>query len=136
VARLHPYENVFFNALAGPRETLNARYETDYYFSSYREAARWINETQARSEKPLQVLVAGLNFYAPVFLHHVNAKSVTTMAGIGDMTAYPLPPEYDYYVATVRYGQWRNFPSAPIVHRIERDGIVLTVIRAQPDAQP
>jgi hypothetical protein len=42
------------------------------------------------------------------------------------------PPEYDYYVATVRYRQWQNFPSAPIVHRIERDGIVLTVIRAQP----
>lgn len=136
MARLHPYENVFFNALAGPRETLNVRYETDYYFSSYREAARWINETQSQAEKPLRVLVAGLNFYAPVFLHHVNSKTVTTMAGIGDMTAYPLPPEYDYYVATVRYGQWKNFPSAPIVHRIERDGMVLTVIRAQPGGQP
>ena len=132
MARLHPYENVFFNALAGPRETLNERYETDYWFSSYREAARWINETQARSERPLHVLVAGLNFYAPVFLHHVNIKSVTTMAGIGDMAGYPLPPEYDFYVATARYRQWKNFPGAPIVHRIERDGIVLTVIRAQP----
>lgn len=132
MARLHPYETVFFNTLAGPRETLNERFETDYWFSSYREAARWINETQSRSEQPLRVLVAGLNFYSPVFLHHVNSKTVTTMAGIGDMTGYPLPPEYDFYVATARYRQWQNFPGAPIVQRIERDGIVLTVIRAQP----
>ena len=130
--RLHPYENVFFNMLAGPKATLNARYETDYWFSSYREAAHWINEKQSGSDRPLHVLVAGLNFYAPVFLHYVNAKSVTTMAGIGDLTGWPLEAQYDYYVATERYGQTLNFSNAPIVHVIARDGIVLTVIRAQP----
>jgi hypothetical protein len=135
MVRLHPYENVFYNVLAGSKATLNQRYETDYWFSSYREAAQWVNATQARSGQPLRVLVAGLNFYAPVFLHYVNSKTQTTLAGIGDMAGYPLPPEYDYYVGTVNYFQWLNFPNAPIVHRIERDGITLAIIRANPQRQ-
>jgi len=38
MVRLHPYENVYFNFLAGPKATLHERYETDYWASSYREA--------------------------------------------------------------------------------------------------
>ena len=40
-----------------------------------------------------------------------------------------LPGDADYYVATYRYGQAKNFPDAPIIHRIGRDGATFTVIR-------
>lgn len=133
--RLHPYENVYYNFLAGPKRTLDTHYETDYWFSSYRAAAEWINKQQAQSKRPLRVLVAGLHFYSPVFTHYVNSKTQTTLAGIGDMTKFLLPTNYDYYVATSRYDQLANFSDAPIVHRIARDGITLTVIRANPQNQ-
>jgi hypothetical protein len=132
MARLHPYENVYFNCAAGSRATLPARYETDYWFSSYREAAGWINTAQAQSPRPLRVLVAALYFYQPVFTHYVGTNTTVVCAGIGDFSNNPLPPEYDYYVATVRYGQWLNFSNNPVVYRIAPGGVTVTVIRGHP----
>jgi hypothetical protein len=40
-ARLHPYEYVYYNSLAG---NVADRYETDYWATSFREAANYINK--------------------------------------------------------------------------------------------
>jgi len=39
--RLHPYEYVYYNSLA---ENVSGRYETDYWATSFREAANYINQ--------------------------------------------------------------------------------------------
>jgi hypothetical protein len=39
--RLHPYEYVYYNSLAGE---ISGRYETDYWGTSFREAANYLNE--------------------------------------------------------------------------------------------
>jgi len=130
-ARLHPYENVYFNWLAGPKATLSEHFETDYWFSSYREAAGWINEAQGRSDRPLRVLVAGVHFYEPVFTHYAGKKTTVVMAGIADFSKGELAPDYDYYVGTERYGQWLNFSNDPVVYQIAPGGVTLAVIRGQ-----
>jgi hypothetical protein len=40
-----------------------------------------------------------------------------------------LPRGYDYYLATTRYFGDKNFPKAPIVHRIGREGATFAVIK-------
>ena len=127
--RLHPYQNVYYNFLAGPRATLHERYETDYWVSSYRSAASWINTVQSRQSRPLCVLVAASEFSFPAFTHFLNPKTTAVCAGTKNYSDASLAPGVDYYVATVRYGQWQNFPAAPVAQRIERDGVLLTVIR-------
>jgi hypothetical protein len=131
MARLHPYENVYFNWLAGPKATLSEHFETDYWFSSYREAAGWINAAQGRSDRPLRVLVAGVHFYEPVFTHYAGKKTTVVMAGIADFSKGELAPDYDYYVGTERYGQWLNFSNDPVVYQIAPGGVTLAVIRGQ-----
>jgi hypothetical protein len=42
-----------------------------------------------------------------------------------------LPEEFDYYVATTRYGLDRNFPDAPVAHRVGREGATFTLIRGK-----
>jgi hypothetical protein len=43
MARLHPYEYVYFNRLvAGGLSGAAGRYETDYYLASYREGVEWV----------------------------------------------------------------------------------------------
>jgi hypothetical protein len=43
MARLHPYQYVYFNRLvAGGLEGADGRFETDYWGTSYREAAEWV----------------------------------------------------------------------------------------------
>ncbi len=39
--RLHPYEYIYYNSLAG---NISGRYETDYWATSFRDAANYINE--------------------------------------------------------------------------------------------
>lgn len=130
--QMHPYESVFFNRLAGSRITLPSRYEIDYWLSSYREAALWLNGIQEKSSKPLSVAVASSDDSAlPCLTHYLAPGIRVTRITFADYTHFQLPPEIDYYVATSRLDQWRNFPINPAVHVIERDGILLTVIRGK-----
>ena len=132
MVRLHPYEIVYYNFLAGPNATLHERYETDYWLSSYTQAAAWINKVQSQSDRPLRVLVVAGNFNYPVFTHSLNEKTEVTRAKIRDFSNDSLNPAFDYYVATERYSQWLNFSNTPIAYRIESDGILLSVIRGKP----
>jgi len=43
--RLHPYEYIYYNALAGSPPGVYSRFESDYWCTSYREAMRWVNAT-------------------------------------------------------------------------------------------
>jgi 4-amino-4-deoxy-L-arabinose transferase-like glycosyltransferase len=128
LVRLHPYQMTYFNALVGGVGESYRRYETDYWVSSYKEAAEWIN-ARTRHEAPIRVLVAANNRSQACFGHYLvpEVEMATTMEP--NLTG-ALPEKYDYYVATTRYGLHLNFPDSPIVHTIGREGAVFTVIRA------
>ena len=135
MVRLHPYQSSYYNWLAGSRTTLADRYETDYWLSSYREAAGWIKETQSHSDRPLCVALAGNDSCVTLFDHFLDPKTKVVLIPIGNWTRASLQPEVDYYVATARFGQWRNFPGLLVAHRIERDGILFSLILANPAAK-
>jgi len=135
MVQLHPYENVYYNFVAGPKATLHERYETDYWISSYREAAGWINGVQARSDRPLCVAVAANHFSANAFTHFLDPRVKAFDFVLDDFSTNQMPAVIDYYVATVRYNQWKNFASAPVAHRVERDGILLSIIRENPKSK-
>ncbi len=127
---LHPYQYAYYNFLAGNPATLHERFETDYWVTSYREAAAWVN-AHATGPGLTNVLLAANDFSRPAF-EHFAAPGLKVDAILGDFARLKSLEKYDYYVATVRYGQWRNFPEAPIVYRIQRDGILLCLIRKRP----
>ncbi len=129
IFRYHPYSLAYFNTLAGPRETLHARYETDYWVLSYREAAEWINARQRESERSLSVLTSANDLALPAFTTFIDAK-VRVADGRAVTNDAALPRQYDYYVSTVRYGLAQRYPASPVRHRMERDGVLFTVIRA------
>jgi hypothetical protein len=127
--RLHPYEMTYYNALADP-----ARFETDYWASSYREAALWLR-AHAPQRRTRVVVAAtrhsseGLTWYLPADRFEVIPMLERGVAGA-------LPPDIDYYVATTRYGLDRNFPATPEVHAIGRGGVVFAVIRGGRETAP
>ncbi|MFZ4599255.1 MAG: hypothetical protein ACOYNN_11470 [Terrimicrobiaceae bacterium] len=122
--RLHPYQYCYFNVFAGERATIHERFETDYWVTSYREAAQWING----SDSDPRVVLAANSFSIPAY-EHFASKETQLLQVMGDYRRSPWPDGADFYVATVRYGQFRNFESAPVVRKIERGGILLSVIR-------
>jgi len=125
---MHPYQMSYFNALAGERNTIHTRYETDYWVSSYKEGAEWINQRQAETQRPLQILVAANNLSSPSALRYLD-KRINAYVLFEKTKDARFPDIFDYYLSTVRYGLHRNFPEEAVAHVIRRNGILLSVIK-------
>ena len=103
--RLHPLENLYFNALAGSHPEL--RYEYDYWGLSTRQGLAWIIQHDARPRIRVRSNLGG---------------AITS--------AYLLPPAQrarlaivrenepaDYLFTTYRY-RWRPYPYGPPAHEL------------------
>jgi 4-amino-4-deoxy-L-arabinose transferase-like glycosyltransferase len=129
MVRLHPYQSSYFNALVGGVAGAAGRYETDYWISSYREAMLWINDRALEQPgRPLRVLIAA-NQWSITGAQAYAAPSVKLQRLTPQQAKGALPRGYDYYLATTRYFGDKNFPKAPIVHRIGREGATFAVIK-------
>jgi hypothetical protein len=118
-ARLHPYEYIYYNRFMGGEQGAFRRFEMDYWGTSYREAASYLNETAPANAT---VWVEG-----PTHLLQVYVRP--------DLKVYSTyeverADHYDFVVALSRFNlDLRSYPEAPVVHSIERDGALLTVIK-------
>jgi hypothetical protein len=124
ILRLHPYEYVYFNELAGGVRGAFRRYELDYWALSYREAAEYLDR-----EASQETVVAVVD---PVHVFQSYARH--------DLQVYPVeaagPPEGvtpEFVVMTTRSNQDLDiFPDAPIVFQVEVGGAILTVVKKVP----
>lgn len=135
LALWHPYQYVFHNLLAGDRPTLHERFETDYWMTSYREAAEHMNALQSRSDRPLG-LVIGANQYSVICFAYYADPRMKMKYGLGLSEDPQLPDGSDYLVTIPRYGMWRNFPEARVAHEIRRCGALMCTIKASGTAAP
>jgi hypothetical protein len=116
---LHPYEYIYYNRFIGGVHGVFRKYELDYWGTSYREAANYINATAPAN--------ASLWVDGPVHILQLYARP--------DLKIYstyeaPRADHYDLAVVTTRYNlDLESYPGARIVHVIERDGSLLTVIK-------
>ena len=116
--RLHPYEYIYYNRFIGGEQGALRKFELDYWGTSYREAAHWLN-----ANAPLNAAIwvdgpAHLLLYLRPDLKVYSAYEAERA------------DHYDYVVSTSRYNlDLTSYPDAKIVHAITRDGAVLTVIK-------
>jgi hypothetical protein len=131
LVRLHPYQTTYFNALVGGVAGAAGRYETDYWASSYKEAAEWINaHRKVDPGRPTSVLVGANPYSLPCAAYYLDSD--IHVAGFQARGAPgEIPPDVDYYVGATRFGLDRNFPETPVVERVGRLGATFSVIRAR-----
>ncbi len=130
MVRLHPYQNTYYNALTGGTKGAAGRFDTDYWLSSYREAALWLRGHACRG-RPTRVLVAA-NAYSVTCLDAYLPRESFEVARTTKLGAQgEVPALFDYYVATTRWGLGGNYDATPIVHAIGRDQAWFTVIRGR-----
>ena len=118
--QLHPYEYIYYNRFVGGEGGAFRRFEMDYWGTSYREAAQYLNDTAS----------ANANIWAegPAHLLQVYIRS--------DLKVYSTyeverADHYDFVVALTRYNlDETSYPEAAITHVIERGGALLTVIKS------
>lgn len=130
VIGMHPYQYAFYNRFAGEKRTLHERFETDYWLTSYREAAGILNRRQMLAARPLAVAV-GANGYSVHCFSDFSDKRIRVAYFLGATGAAPFPTEMDFTVAVPRYGMWRNFADAPVAAEIRRNGVLMAVIRSR-----
>lgn len=113
--RLHPYEYVYYNSLAG---NVAGRYETDYWATSFREAANYINQNAPQnavvSIGPWGLLQEVLRPDLQIDRNEVSSNS-------------------DYVMIFTRWDYEKNpaFTGQP-VYTIGREGAVYLVIQRMP----
>jgi len=128
---LHPYQSSYFNGIVGGVSGAWEEYDTDYWASSYKEAAEWINERAEEARgRPVSVLLAGTELVALSFQHYLHANVRFRTMNRRGLTG-PLPEGVDYYVALTRRHYHENFPGAPVLHTIGRDGATFAVIKGR-----
>lgn len=117
--RLHPYEYVYYNRFIGGAAGAFRRFELDYWGTSYREAAQWLN---ANAPERANVWADG-----PA---HLLAMYLRPRIRVYSLYERERARYYDYIVSTSRYNlDLTTDPQGEVVHAIERDGAILTVIK-------
>jgi len=117
IIRLHPYQYVYYNSLIGGTAGALRRFELDYWFTAYSEAARWLNKNV-----PADARIGG---DGPTYLLEPYLRPDIKLQESNDPDK-----QVDYFISTSRYNQdLTSYPDAKVIHSIERDGAILTVIK-------
>ena len=117
--RLHPYEYIYYNRFIGGEAGAFRKFEMDYWGTSYREAADWLNKNAPANAA---VWVEGPAHLLGLYLRP-DLKLYSTYEA-------KRAGHYDYVVALTRYNlDLISYPDAKVIHMIERDNALLTVIK-------
>ena len=119
IIRLHPYEYIYYNSFIGGVDGAQGRFELDYWGTSYREAAEYVNEIAPANSV---IWVEG-----PSHLFELYAREDLKIYSSNEAER---ADHYDYVVATTRYNFDRtSYPDAKIIYKIARGAAILTVIK-------
>ena len=119
IVSLHPYEYIYYNQFVGGVSGAVGRFETDYWVTSYREAAEYVNGV---ASPDANIWVEGP---AHLFTPFARADLKVFSPNEVDRAA-----SYEYVVATSRYDFDKiSYPDAEIIYTIARGDAVLAVIK-------
>jgi hypothetical protein len=123
--RLHPYQYIYYNSYVGGVRGAFRSFELDYWGTSYREAALYLNRIAPAGAR---IIVSG-----PIHIFRDYARP--------DLNPLPLSAlpwddrSYDYLVLNSRRNEDQGYcASASTLKTISRDGATLTVIKKIPSA--
>lgn len=116
---LHPYQYIYYNQFIGGVRGAFRNYQLDYWDTSYRDAALYLNKVAPEGASivpigPHEVFEA----YARPDLQVIDSYSVT-----GNWQ------EYDYIVISTRNNVDLDFKQYETIYTIERAGAVLAVVK-------
>jgi hypothetical protein len=115
--RLHPYEYVYYNELAGGFPGAYGRYETDYWVASMKEAVLWLRAHEIKDPaKTYRIYAQGKPFQSQAYF-------------APNMTAVDSPSKADFAILMTRAGTKPSPGDLPkVIHRVEREGTPLCFI--------
>jgi hypothetical protein len=120
--RLHPYEYIYYNALAGTGPSVYERFESDYWCTSYREAIRWVN---ANAPDGAIIAMGSAGFTEQVAPFARPDLTVVRLGSELGTTRAALAIVCDGLSGTLHL-----LPDAPVLTTIGGNGVVLAEVKA------
>lgn len=119
IVRVHPYQYIYYNSLVGGLPGAFRQYEMDYWGTSFRSVAHFLNDNAPQNSA---VVVVG----PPTVLWRY-VRSDIRVYNIIETTK----PASDYYllISTRNNRDLDTFPNAPTVYQVEKEGAILAVLR-------
>ncbi len=118
IARFHPFENVYFNALAGEPSILRSQFELDYWGLSYKQAVDYILENDPRQS-------IKISFANPPGYDYVNsglsADQKSRLVQVND------PIKSDYFATEFRWHP-EDYPYNDEFYSIEVGGTKIMAV--------
>jgi hypothetical protein len=122
IINLHPYQYIYYNSLIGGVEGAFRKFETDYWYTSYYESTKYINQVSSKNDT---ILVYGswqiVDYYA--------REDLTIIRYIKDDEETQFE-ESDYAIISTRGNKdLYLLPDEQTVFTIEESGATLAVVR-------
>ena len=118
MARLHPYEGLYFNRIVGGLPGAAGRFETDYWGQSYREGVQWLvaNPPAVPAGRRIRVANCSDPFLTGYYLRNRPEFEAVGMEG-----------DPDVVLATTRWSCQTRIPGR-VLHVVERLGVPLCYV--------
>jgi hypothetical protein len=130
IVTLHPYQYVYFNSLVGGVQGAYGKYELDYWATSYREAALFLNE-----EAPRDARVA---VFGPVEIvsPYTRPDIKLNIGSVARKLKESQNATFNYAVILNRRNAAEEAcQNARTVKTVERDGALLMIVKEIPPGQ-
>jgi hypothetical protein len=127
MARLHPYESVYFNrAIGGGLAGAAPRFDTDYWGQSYREGVEWLMANyEASAREPIRVANCSKEFLTGYYIE-------TSPSARGRFVSVPIDRHPQIVLATTRWSCQEQIKGR-VLHVVSRMGAPLCeVIEVEP----
>jgi hypothetical protein len=116
--KIHPYQYAYYNAFIGGQAGAYRRFEVDYWLTSYKEVAHYLNAT---APKGATIVIFGsvlqLQLYTDPSFHLQKYQAGTTYAADYALLSTRADTDLDY------------FPAGKVIYTVGRDGAVYAVLK-------
>ena len=120
IISLHPVQYIYYNEFVGNVSGAEGKFELDYWLSSYREAAAYLDIV---APFDADVLAWGSGFNG-------TRDDITVYSFSSEDDLKNTDLKFDYAVITTRFDSHLGvFKDAPVVYEIRKDGALLAVIK-------
>ena len=123
--QLHPYEYIYYNSLVGGVKGAFRHYELDYWATSYKEAAEYLNEVALPDSS---IGVVGTDSVFKPYARPDLKVSFFNGVDIGEGFTYLV-------VSSRANNDLAVCPTAKVIKTIERDGAILASIKQVSSAE-
>ena len=122
IINLHPYQYIYYNSLIGGVEGAFRKFETDYWYTSYYESTKYINEVSSKNDT---ILVYGswqiVDYYAREDLNVIKYNKDA------EQTQFE---ESDYAIISTRGNKDLSlYPDEQTIFTVKKSGATLAVVK-------